>query len=95
MTDTTTETDYTDLMTADELNDLMARTHLGNLLDLTDPTHTKQLLPQLIDAMVTAIAVDEMLAKNGCDFRRYRVISEVCKAIIVLHSTTEQEQVTE
>ena len=92
---TTTTTDHTNLMTADELNELMARTHLGSLLDLTDPTHTKHLLPHLIDAMVTATAADRMLAEIECAVRRYRAISEVCKAIIVLHSTTEQEQVTE
>ena len=85
---TTTTTDHTNLMTADELNDLMARTHLGNLLDLTDPTHTKQLLPQLIDAMVTATAVDRMLTDAGADSRLYQVISDVCEAILALHIIT-------
>ena len=85
---TTTTTDHTNLMTADELNELMARTHLGSLLDLTDPTHTKHLLPHLIDAMVTALTVDRMLTDAGADSRLYQVISDVCEAILALHIIT-------
>lgn len=79
-------------MTADELNELMARTHLGSLLDLTDPTHTVYLLLDLIDAMTTALTVDRMLTDAGADSRLYRVISDVCEAILALHIITSGNQ---